>query len=129
MNIEQTTMAGVNAMFELQLQQNPMLLPYRDVFQEWAKSFLTWDAMAPQVVDLYVANFTETELREMTAFYQSPTGQKALTKMEHLFRESAAIGQKLAQQHEAELQAMLHQRATELQQTSKPDEAGSAPNQ
>lgn len=127
MNIEQTAMAGVNAMFELQIQQNPMLLPYRDVFQDWAKSFLSWEALAPQVIDVYAANFTEEELREMTAFYRSPTGQKALTKMEGLFRECAEIGQKLAERHQGELQEMIRQRAKELQRTT-PGEANSAPN-
>ena len=55
MELERTTLVGVNTMLELQVQQNPMLLPYRDVFQEWAGSFLSWDAMGPQVVELYVA--------------------------------------------------------------------------
>ena len=128
MDLERTTLVGVNTMLELQVQQNPMLLPYRDVFQEWAGSFLSWDAMGPQVVDLYVATFTEAELREMTAFYQSPTGQKTLAKMEDLFRQSAEIGRKLAEQHQDELKEMIRQRATELQQTSKPDEASSTPN-
>ena len=64
----------------------------------------------------------------MTAFYQSPTGQKTLAKMEDLFRQSAEIGRKLAEQHQDELKEMIRQRATELQQTSKPDEASSTPN-
>lgn len=122
MTVEDATMAGVDAMFEVQLQQNPMFLPYRDVFKKWVESFLNWDAIGPQLTDLYAATFTEQELRDMTAFYASPTGQKALQKMGDLARAGAAIGMELGKQHQPELQEMIRQRAQELQQAAKPAE-------
>lgn len=127
MGLQETTMAGVNAMFDVQLQLNPMLLPYRDVFQQWAQSFLTWDAIGQQLTDLYAATFTEQELREMTAFYASPTGRKAREKMGDLAREGAEIGMKLAREHQSELQEMIRQRAQELQRVAPGGESGTAP--
>jgi hypothetical protein len=49
------------------------------------------------VADIYARNFTAAEIREVTAFYHSPVGQKLLEKMPVISQESMAIGQKWGQ--------------------------------
>lgn len=119
MHLEKVTMDGINAAFDLQIQNNPTLTPYRDVMHEWAGKYLTWDSFAPKIAALYAQTFTERELRELTAFYRTPTGQKALAEMANLFQKSAAIGQEIGQQHQKELQEMMRARAAQLEQASK----------
>ena len=128
MNVEETTLTGVNAMIEVQVQQNPMLLPYRDVFQAWAKSFLNWDALGPQMAELYAAHFTEDELSQITAFYRSPAGQKSLQTLGDLMNQGAEIGRKLAEEHQPELREMIRARAEELEAAGKAGQPGAAPN-
>ena len=57
---------------------------------------LTWDGVRPAFVQAYAEAFTEAELKEMTAFYKSPVGQKlvandprVLGQMEKTSREKA----------------------------------------
>ncbi|MDY7561428.1 DUF2059 domain-containing protein [Pseudomonas sp. 10B1] len=52
-----------------------------------------WDKLKPDMVKLYTANFTEGELKELVAFYQSPLGKKVLTKMPELTQQSAQLTQ------------------------------------
>ncbi len=45
------------------------------------------------MVKLYTANFTESELKDLVAFYQSPLGKKVMTKMPELAQQSAQLTQ------------------------------------
>jgi hypothetical protein len=52
-----------------------------------------WNKLKPDMVKLYTANFTESELKDLVAFYQSPLGKKVLTKMPELTQQSAQLTQ------------------------------------
>lgn len=114
MGLERTMMAGVAAMVDVQIRQNATLVPFRDVLLSWAERFLTWDAVAPQLIDLYAERFTEAELQDLIAFYQSPTGRKSLVELPVLTRQGAALGAELAKKHAPELERMIRERAEEL---------------
>jgi hypothetical protein len=58
---------------------------------------------AAAIADIYAHNFTAEELRQVTAFYQGPVGQKFLAKMPAIAQESLAMGQKLGQSIATEL--------------------------
>ena len=48
-----------------------------------------------QITALYARTFSVAELREVTAFYRGPTGQKFLEKVPQITQESMAIGQEV----------------------------------
>ena len=60
-----------------------------------------------EMVRLYMEAFSEKELREITAFYKTPVGRKAIATMPELMRQGAEIGMKRTQEHAEELQEML----------------------
>lgn len=49
--------------------------------------------MADQVAAVYGQTFTVDELRQITAFYRTPVGQKFLEKMPAVFQQTTAVGQ------------------------------------
>jgi uncharacterized protein len=55
------------------------------------------------VAAVYARNFTADEIRQVTAFYRSPVGQKFLEKMPVVTQESFAAGQKWGQAVAAEM--------------------------
>lgn len=119
LGLEKSMQAGSSAMIDAQIQSNPALAPYRDVFQKWAGKYLTWDALGPRMTDLYMQAFTEAELRDLIGFYKTPTGQKALLTLPALQQQRAQIGMEAAQQHKAELEQMLQARKEELDKAQK----------
>ncbi|MGH9868726.1 MAG: DUF2059 domain-containing protein [Candidatus Polarisedimenticolia bacterium] len=119
MGLERNAVAGAAAMIEAQVQANPDIEPYRDVMLEWAGRFLTWDAMAPDLTAVYKATFTEREVREMTAFYRTPTGKKVLETLPKLMQKGAEVGMNLARSHQKELETMVLQRRKELEAAGK----------
>jgi hypothetical protein len=56
---------------------------------------------------LYARHFTADELRQITAFYRGPAGQKFLQVMPAISQESLAMGQKLGQEIARDLQARI----------------------
>lgn len=118
MHLGPTMVAGATSMIEIQVQQNPVLAPYREVMLEWAGKYLTAEAALPEMAMVYANTFTEGELRELAKFYRTPTGQKLVANQPELTRQGAAVGQKIAVAHQAELEAMIRAKAGELGQTS-----------
>lgn len=114
MDIETQMAGGAAAMANAMVQQNPTLGPYRDVILDWAATFMTWEVFGPRFVGMYTEAFSEAELKDMTAFYRTPTGRKALRLQPELMNLGALIGNEEAMRHQSELEAALEARAAEL---------------
>lgn len=56
------------------------------------------------MVEIYANNFSGAELRDLIAFYKSPTGQKFLQKTPLVTQQTMAAGQKFGQSAGAEAQ-------------------------
>ena len=79
----------------------------RDAFEKWFTDEIKWEDIKPRLVDVYVKEFTEAELKELHAFYQTPTGKKTIEKMPNVMQQSAKIGSEYAQSKKDSLQAKL----------------------
>ncbi len=67
-------------------------------------------------VNMYVSEFTEKELNDITEFYQTPTGKKTIEKMPALMAKGAQIGEEKVRQNLPELQEMIRAEAEKIQQ-------------
>lgn len=78
-------------------------------FDRFGKQVFDSPELSEAMVKIYVEAFTETELKEMTDFYSTPTGRKALAQMPLLAQKGAEIGQQVAEKHQAGLQKELEE--------------------
>lgn len=85
------------------------LAQHRDVLEAWFARYLSWPAMSAEVAAIYRKHFTEAELKELIAFYQSPVGKKSLDTMPAIFQESSLVGKSLAERNMPALQTMLNE--------------------
>jgi len=67
------------------------------------------DELQSAVVLIYASNFTEAELRDLIAFYRSPTGQKFLQKTPFVTQQTMIAGQKFGQSAAADLQNQMRE--------------------
>ncbi len=88
---------------------------------------MAWEKVETEVVDLYVAELTEPELRELIAFYETPTGKKLLERVPALMQGGAEIGQRRAAAVLPQLQAINDRMAEELILTLESDSADPQP--
>ena len=78
---------------------------------------MSWQKFGPQLATLYAAAFTRAQLQDLTRFYQTPTGQKAVKLLPEFAQKSALIGETRARQHILQLQEMLKARTAQLTRT------------
>ena len=109
MHADKTLRDAISAAFDVQIQNNPAMAPYRGAMQEFASKYLTWETMGPQLTTVYAQVFTESELKDLVAFYKTPIGQKLSSQQATLAAKSQAIGLAVVQAHQADLVQLLQQ--------------------
>jgi uncharacterized protein len=83
---------------------------------------ITWAKLKPEITAAYVSVFTEDELKQLIAFYNSPIGKKMVEKMPELMRASMQISQAHMQKILPRIQVISQEMVQELkaQQEKKP---------
>jgi hypothetical protein len=87
-HVQELTEQSVDAMMKGQLQSMPQLAPFAKILDAFYREQMAWSTLEPEFTRIYLEVFTEAELRDMTAFYRTPLGQKLLTKMPVLMAKS-----------------------------------------
>ncbi|UVE19107.1 DUF2059 domain-containing protein [Pseudomonas sp. LS44] len=73
-----------------------------------------WNQIKPDMVKLYTSNFSEQELKDLLAFYESPLGKKMLAKMPELTEKSAQMTQGKLEAAVPEVNKLLADMTTQL---------------
>lgn len=120
MNTEQVMRVAVTASFDAQVKAQPLMAPFMDVMRAWADKTMTMTEMGPRLARVYAEVFSEPELKQMIAFYQSPVGRRLAAALPELTRRGSEIGAAVAEAHSAELQELIAKRAAEIQGTASP---------
>ncbi len=129
MEVERSMVGGATAMTDVMLQQNPSLAPFRDVLIAWAEKTMTWERFQGRVVAMYAETFSEAEIRDLIAFYKTPTGKKMVLVGPQLTQQGAMLGAEVARENEDELRRMLEARAAQLAPAPAPEAASPPPAQ
>ena len=90
-----------------QVAENPALAELKPVMKAFFDKYMSWNALRDDMAQLYAAQFTEEELKDITAFYLTPSGQKMARITPDLMASGSALGQSKVQAHLGELQDMI----------------------
>jgi uncharacterized protein len=115
MSVEEVIRVSVTSAFDSQIEQQPLMAPFRATMQAWVDKHLTWAELGTKLARVYAEQFTEEELKQLIAFYQTPVGRKVAAAAPTLARRGAEVGAQVADAHKAELEQMIRARAAELQ--------------
>jgi len=94
--------------------QKPILERYQAQANAALDRVVGWQTLQPELVDLYVRAFSEAELKELLAFYQTPLGRKVLERMPQLMAMSAQLTQDRLQRAVPEVNQLLAEMSAEL---------------
>jgi hypothetical protein len=115
MNMDSMLVEGVMTLLDAQLRANPEMQHFRGVMESFMRETLAWERVGPLLVDLYSETYTEAELRDIIAFYRTPTGRRLLETQTELMARAAEIGDQQVQGRRDVLERLLTERAAELQ--------------
>lgn len=106
---------GLTRMLDQQTATNPQFARVRDVLESWQRQYLSWEVLEPEYVKVVCATYTEEEIRDIIAFYETEAGEKLLQKGTDVSFELMKISQRLSQEHQLELQMMMRDRMKQIQ--------------
>ncbi|MGK5594800.1 MAG: DUF2059 domain-containing protein [Parachlamydiaceae bacterium] len=106
---------SIDASIQMLKQMDSSMDNYEVSIREFYSKYMSAESLHNEMVDLYAEFFSAQELKEMTAFYKTKTGQKALKRLPELMQRAMQIGQKRVMQHMDELQRMLSEEEAEEQ--------------
>jgi len=107
MNMKQTLDESINQMLAIQIKNNPSMQPAEATLKQFFGKYMTWDALKEDYISIYMNEFTEKELKDMTKFFNTPTGKKMALKQSTISLKGMQLGQEKVQAHMGELQEML----------------------
>ena len=113
---------GAESMLRAQMQQAPQLARYETVLRDFYREEMSWAVLEPEFTRLYLEVFTEAELRELIAFYESALGQRLIAKMPLVMAKSNQLTSARLQGAMPRLMARL-QAAAQAQGTIRRDSA------
>ena len=111
MGMETLLGQSVDQMLAMQVQQNPAIAPYQAQMKTFLNKYMSWPSLKDDMAKVYMTEFTEPELNDLSKFYQTPLGKKTVQKMPALMAKGAEMGQKRMQEHLPELQAAIQAEA------------------
>ncbi|HEX8428490.1 DUF2059 domain-containing protein [Hymenobacter sp.] len=120
MGSEKNTSEMTSQMLQAQLSQRPEMKPVEPEMRAFITKYMGWAAIKDDMTALYAQEFTEKELKELTKFYQTPTGRKTVQKMPQLMMAGMEIGQKRVQEHLPELQQVIGEKMKSQQPATQP---------
>ena len=116
MDMETMLSQSIEGLFAIHMRQNPDLAPYQETVLEFLQKHMSWENVRGDFVTIYSQEFSEEELTELTAFYQTPTGQKAARSLPSLMAKGADLVRRRVQGNIDELRQELARKAQELEQ-------------
>jgi hypothetical protein len=106
--------------------QQPGLIPYKDTLKAFLSKHLNWEALKESLIAIYAAEFSTAELKELTAFYRTPTGKKLAERTPTLKAAENRLYVVRFNMHGDELREMITARERELTK-APPAEAAPPP--
>jgi len=107
MGTENLLEKAISQQLDVQISQNPSLIPYKQVMIDFFRKYMSYQSLKPELLKIYAETFTAQELREVNAFYTTTTGQKAVKKMPELLAKASQLGATRIKENIQELQNMI----------------------
>ncbi|WP_420908934.1 DUF2059 domain-containing protein [Acinetobacter modestus] len=104
-SIEQATQGQ-----ELNAKQKKAIENFNQDIANIVKQDFTWAKLEPEMIQLYVEEFTQEEINGMLEFYKTPVGQSTINKLPIVMQKSL----KISQQQMGELTPKIMQAAQKL---------------
>ena len=80
------------------------------------QKYMSYESVKPDMIELYAELFTSSELNDISTFYKTPVGKKALSLMPTIMSKGAQIGMTKVQGNLGELQQMINAETERLKQ-------------
>jgi len=107
MEMEKNHEATLENLLQAQTRQNPAMIALQPTMREFLNKYMSWALVKDDMAKIYQEAFSEAELGQLSDFYASDIGKKAMKTMPMLMGKGMQKAQEKMQPHLPELQAAL----------------------
>lgn len=104
------------------LEATPQLAPYAENLREFFARYAPYDSAKADYIEAYRATFTESDLEQLLAFYQSPVGQRLLSKLPRILSVTTQRRTARLQAHWGELMSAVAASAESTASAQPPEQ-------
>jgi hypothetical protein len=105
--MEEKVQASVDSVVQMELRRNPHLQGQRETLESFLQKYIGWQALKEDIAGMYLRTFSAQELKEMNAFYITPTGQKVINVVPQLVQQRNELAMQRLQGHIDELKQLI----------------------
>jgi hypothetical protein len=91
---------------------------------DMVKQEASWDKMKGDYISIYSEAFTEPELKDIVAFYKTPSGQALIKKQPQVMKRSLELSQKMMGRLLPKIKAMVDEMKKDVAPKSSPKPQG-----
>jgi hypothetical protein len=102
------------------VKRQPALARIKTEIRDFYAKYIGWDAIKEDLARVYAKYFTPRELKDLEAFYSTPTGRKALRLTPQIMAEGRRIGMEKVIAHRDELKKLVMKALQKQQPAQKP---------
>lgn len=106
---EKTMNEAIDKTIEMVKNMDPNLADKEAQLRKYYEKYMSPSVLRKDVAEMYAEVFTEQELKDLTAFYKTSTGQKTIEKLPQVMQFSMQRAQANIMEHMGELEAILSQ--------------------
>jgi hypothetical protein len=115
-DMQQKIGESVDNVMLMQLSQNPGLREHQDLVHAFLEKTIGWQGLKDDLTEMYLETFNEEEIKEMNAFYSSPTGRKLINQLPELIQRRNRLAMQRLQENIGELQRMIREQTEQKPQ-------------
>lgn len=109
-DMERNYQRTMEMMIEQQMRQNAAMAQFEGIMRSFFAKHMSWRDVRGDMARVYALTFTEDEMRQLAAFYQTPLGRRLLDATPELAARTNEFTQRRLMQHMPELtQQMMEQ--------------------
>ena len=116
MGVEKQLQNGIDQMVDMQAKNSPQIAPFKDTMKAFFSKHMSYAGLKEDLISMYAESFDEKELKEIKAFYMTPTGKKLVQKSPELTNKGMQLGAKRVQDNQGELREMIQAEAAKPKQ-------------
>lgn len=111
MHLDTLLAESLDAVLTAQMQQQPALKQHEQAMRSFLRKHMSYASLKPDFLRIYADAFSVDELRELSAFYRTPVGEKTVRLMPQLMQQGSELGMRRVQENLHELEAMIAESA------------------
>lgn len=109
MDLEHTYAKTMEMMVQSQIRQNPQMAQVEGILRSFFAKYVGWEQVRADMVRIYALTYTEDEMRQLAAFYQTPLGRRLVETTPELAQRSSELTQRRVMDHMPELMQQIMQ--------------------